>query len=101
LNRSRQYDKKASRSFDAMFQEIKRRIANIEATKLIQFSIDFNNRFLDIPDAHSVAVACSYEGMPLSRLKMGPHKIHDKFVQVSLTPYKHYEECLERLVAML
>jgi len=101
LNRSTQYDKKASRSFDAMFQEIKRRIASLEKTKLIQFSVAFDSRFLDIPDAHSVAVACSYEGMPLSSLKMGPHKIHDKLVQVNPAPYKHYKECLETLVAML
>jgi len=101
LNRSTQYDKKASRSFDAMFQEIKRRIANLEKTGLVQFSVDFDHRFMDIPDAHSVAVACSYEGTPLSSLKMGPHQIHDKMVQVNSAPYKHYEECLERLVATL
>ena len=103
LNRSTQYDKKASRSFDAMFKEVKRRVNNLKKTgKKIVFSMDDENRFLDMPDAHSVAVVCSHKGVPLSKLEVGRrHLVHDAQVQVNKTPYRRYKEGLDKLVLNL
>jgi cellulose biosynthesis protein BcsQ len=101
LNRSTQYDEKASKSFDAMFREIQRRTNDLEKTGRVSFSMDTNNRFLDMPDAHNVAVVCSHEGVPLSRLKLGPHMIHDTKVQVNEVPYTRYREALSKIVSTL
>jgi cellulose biosynthesis protein BcsQ len=101
LNRSTQYDKKASKSFSAMFKEIGNRVGNLKKTGLVQFSVDEKHLFLDMPDAHSVAVVCSHEGVPLASLKAGPHKVHDTTVQVNPEPYNRYNECLKTLVSAL
>jgi cellulose biosynthesis protein BcsQ len=101
LNRSTQYDKKASKSFNAMFNEIKKRVDDLKETGLAQFSANVNDRFLDMPDAHSVAVVCSHEGVPLSKLKAGPHLVHDTKVQVNPEPYSRYNTALKELVATL
>lgn len=101
LNRSTQYDEKASKSFNAMFSEIQKRVENLRKTGLPQFSSNSSNRFLDIPDAHSVAVVCSYEGVPLSKLRAGPHVVHDIKVQVNPVSYARYNTALKELVATL
>jgi len=101
LNRSTQYDKRASKSFDAMFDEIKRRVSALEKTGLVQFSADGDSKFLDMPDAHSVAVVCSHEGVPLSKLRVGPHKIHDLKAQVNKETSDRYRQALQKLVATL
>lgn len=101
LNRSTQYDKKASKSFSAMFKEIERRVNALKDTNEVPFSNITGKRFLDMPDAHSVAVVCSHEGVPLSNLKPGPHRIHQATVQVNPEPYNRYNECLKELVKAL
>lgn len=101
LNRSTQYSERASKSFSAMFKEIENRVNKLKADSSIQFSTDDKNRFLDMPDAHSVSVVCSYEGVPLSKLKVGPHKVHDNIVQVNPEPFDRYKKALEILVSAL
>lgn len=100
LNRSTQYDKRASKSFNAMFNEIKKRASSL-LDKGITFSSAEGNRFLDMPDAHSVSVVCSHEGVPLSKLKLGQHKVHDTVVQVNEEPYTRYKESLIAMVRCL
>ncbi|MCL4436009.1 MAG: ParA family protein [Thaumarchaeota archaeon] len=101
LNRSTQYDKKASKSFNAMFNEIQTRVSRLKKTGQAQFSSNPTDGFFDMPDAHSVAVVCSHEGVPLSKLKTGPHTIHDTTVQVNPEPYARYNTALKTLVAKL
>jgi cellulose biosynthesis protein BcsQ len=100
LNRSTQYDKKASKSFGAMFDEIKKRVNDLEKAN-VPFSTDSDHRFLEMPDAHSVAVVCSHKGVPLSRLQVGPHMVHDAKVQVNKEPYDRYKSALTSLVSSL
>lgn len=101
LNRSTQYSKRASKSFNAMFDEIKKRVKLIEGKGNVNFSSIENQRFLDMPDAHNVAVVSSHEGAPLSRLEMGPHNVHDERVQVNPEPYDRYKEALQKIVSFL
>jgi cellulose biosynthesis protein BcsQ len=102
LNRGTQYSKRASKSFGAMFNEVESRVRNLQQSgNSIQFSSQDNERFLEMPDAHSVAVVCSYEGVPLSQLKVGPHKIHQDTVQVNPEPVDRYKEALSNLVSTL
>jgi len=89
LNRSTQYEQKASKAFSAMYDEIKKRTAELHKKDKSIFSA--SKVFLDLPDAHSVSVVTSHLGLPLHLIKLGKYKIHNKDTQVpkdSLTRYK-------------
>ena len=98
LNRSTQYDKKASKGFIAMFEEIKSRVKNLNRTVL---STDINEIFIDVPDAHTVSIVCSYEGIPLNKLEMGKHDIHNESVQVNHGPLDRYRRAIDNIVSKL
>lgn len=100
MNRSTQYDTRASKAFGAMFAEIVKRVTKMDS-KGVAFSSIKEKRFVDVPDAHTVSVVCSYEGMPLSKLKMGGHQVHDLIVQVNPEPFKRYQEAVDNLVSLL
>ena len=99
LNCSTQYDKKASIAFGAMFQEIKNRVQAFKEAKNEHFYNLFN--YYDIPDAHSPAIVCSHQGLPISKLKAGPHKVHETTPQVNSEPLKRYREAINTLVDKL
>jgi len=102
LNRGTQYSKRASKSFGAMFKEVENRVNKLQqSANPIQFSSSESEMFLEMPDAHNVAVVCSYEGVPLSQLKIGPHKMHQETVQVNPEPLDRYKEALSKLVSTL
>ena len=100
LNRSTQWDSRASRAFSAMFDEIKRRADGLERGG-ISFSLVRNDRFFDVPDAHTVSVVCSYEGVPISKLRMGPHNVGALDVQVNPDPYRRYVASIGQLITLL
>ena len=100
LNRSTQYDKKASIAFRTMFEEIKKRAEKFKQdTQGVYFHSPFD--YFDIPDAHSPSIVCSHKGLPLSKLKAGPHQVHDKTAQVNSDPLKRYKKAIEKLVSAL
>lgn len=70
LNRSTQYEKKASKAFSAMYDAIKAR-ANALYVKDSSIYSSARSVFLDIPDAHSVSVVTSHLGLPLHKIKLG------------------------------
>lgn len=89
LNRSTQYEQKASKAFSAMYDEIKDRASKLLKSDSSIFSA--RKVFLDLPDAHSVSVVTSHLGLPLHKIKLGKYQIHQKDTQVpkdSLTRYK-------------
>ena len=96
LNRSTQYDKKASKAFGAMFKEIKHRVNAFRRAEAQYFYKQFS--YYDIPDAHSPAIVCSHQGLPISKLKAGPHKVHDIEPQVNSVSLKRYREAINSLV---
>lgn len=102
LNRSTQYDKKASKAFSAMYGEIQNRVDGLRAALPQVFSLAPSaSPFLEMPDAHSVAVVASHEGKPLSRIEVGPHDIHGVDAQVNDAPLSRYRAALSALVALL
>jgi cellulose biosynthesis protein BcsQ len=96
LNRSTQYNKKASKAFTAMFDEIKRRVEALRK-KVPQY---FNNgtHFHDIPDSHSVAIVCSHDGIPLYQVTPGRYKVHDTEPQVNPEPLDRYKEAVKAFI---
>jgi cellulose biosynthesis protein BcsQ len=102
LNRSTQYNKKASKAFGAMYQEIQARVNALRKHVPGYFSLPSGQSlFLEIPDAHSVSIAAAHEGLPLSRVQVGPHDVHGVDAQVNQEPLDRYRAAVKQLVALL
>lgn len=90
LNRSTQYDKSASKAFGAMYGEIQRRVLALAKADPSRFTAIGQNLFMDIPDAHSVSVVASHEGLPLHQIKLGPYTIYGNQTQVRKDSLERY-----------
>jgi cellulose biosynthesis protein BcsQ len=101
LNRSTQYDKKASRAFTAMYSEIKTRVNGLRTAIPGKFSLPADEEFIDIPDAHAVSVVASHLGLPLGSLTVGRYDIHGVETQVNDEPLRRYKDALTSLVNLL
>ncbi len=97
LNRSTQYNKKASKAFGAMFDEIKKRVDDLQEVSPSAFVKD-GPHYEDVPDSHSVAIVCSHQGMPLYALKPGRYKVHDTEPQVNAEPLERYRDAVEAFI---
>jgi len=100
LNRSTQYEQKASKAFSAMYDAIKKRANGLFKQNNAIFSSP-KNIFLDLPDAHSVSVVTSHLGLPLHKIKLGKYQIHQKDTQVPKDSLNRYKEAFKDLVARL
>jgi chromosome partitioning protein len=97
LNRSTQYNKKASKAFDAMFKEIQKRAEALKAADNSHFVPGAIN-FEEVPDNHSVAIVCSHLGRPLYSIIPGKYPVHDKEPMVNSLPLKRYKEAIDKLL---
>jgi len=100
LNRSTQYNKEASKAFNAMFEAIKRRVDTLRS-KLPTAFVDSQVNFKEIPDSHSVAIVCSHSGLPLSSVKPGKYQVHDTNPQVNSDPLNRYKDAVAQLLETL
>jgi cellulose biosynthesis protein BcsQ len=100
LNRSTQYEQKASKAFSAMYDAIRTRATNLFKADATIFSQP-QAVFLDIPDAHSVSVVTSHLGLPLHKIKLGKYKIHSRDTQVPKESLKRYKTAFNKLVARI
>jgi cellulose biosynthesis protein BcsQ len=97
LNRSTQYNKKASKAFGAMFDEIKRRVGVIQK-QAPQHFVGKSVNFSEIPDNHSVAIVCSHLGKPLYAITPGQYQVHDEHPQVNSEPLDRYKDHLAAFI---
>jgi cellulose biosynthesis protein BcsQ len=100
LNRSTQWDKKASKAFKAMYGEIQGRVQKLRNAMPQYFSLS-KEPFIDIPDAHSVAIVAAHKGVPLSSVRLGSHNVHGTKCQVNREPLKRYRAAVKKLVELL
>jgi len=100
LNRSTQYDNRASNAFRAMYDEIQRRVLALRASMPTQFSLA-GSPFFDIPDAHAVSVVVSHFGLPLSGVRVGAHDIHGATSHVNSAPLDRYRSAIAGLAQLL
>jgi chromosome partitioning protein len=98
LNRSTQYNKKASKAFGAMFEEIKKRTKHMQKSDPKRF-VDGKVNFQEVPDNHSVAIVCSHQGSPLYKISPGHYQVHDTNPQVNDEPLDRYKEAVDALLA--
>lgn len=101
LNRSTQYYGQPSRSFAAMYGEIQARVGALETATPANFSRHGSKLFFDIPDAHTVSIVVSHEGMPLDRLRVGNHDVNGQDIMVNQIPLDRYRQAVEQLVNLL
>lgn len=102
LNRSTQYDKKASKAFGAMYDEIKNRVSSLRKEIPKKFSLKTTaDAFMDVPDAHAVSVVSSYNGLPLREIRVKQYDIHGIDTKVNSEPLKRYTDATAALVALL
>lgn len=83
-----------------MMQEIKRRTNRLEEEG-VPFTLNEDERFMDIPDMHTASVVTSYEGVPLSKLTPGLHTIEDEDVMVNRDPLERYLQVTKELTRLL
>ncbi|EFD0623709.1 ParA family protein [Escherichia coli] len=100
FNRSTEYDKRASKAFSAMFDEIRDRAENLRTNKPTAFQ-GGNLKTFTVPDNHSVAIVSSHLGRPLFDIKPGRYQIHDTEPQINNEPLERYGAAIERLVQSL
>ncbi len=103
-NRVTFYEGKPSKAFAAASKAIKNTVDSIYAKRRSLF-FDAGRKpsqtFFDIPDNHSANVVCALGGIPLNRLKAGPHDIHGERVQVNPDPLARYKSALTQFVDRL
>jgi chromosome partitioning protein len=98
LNRSTQYNKKASKAFGAMFAEIQKRTRRLQKADPSRF-VNGKVTFHEVPDNHSVAIVCSHLGSPLYKITPGPYQVHDANPQVNDEPLDRYKTAVDALLA--
>lgn len=100
LNRSTQYNKKASKAFGAMFDAIRLRTEEMRAKAPHRF-VKKQTSFSEIPDNHSVAIVCSHLGRPLYSMTPGQYPVHDEKPQINDAPLTRYKDHVKTLLATL
>ena len=101
LNRSTQYNKKASKAFGAMFDDIKDRAQRLLDDEPAARGGQREAYFFEVPDTHSVAIVASHLGMPIRKIEVRSYQVFDKAPQVNSEPLKRYKAAIERVVAVL
>lgn len=101
LNRSTQYNKKASKAFGAMFEAIKKRVNNLFARKPEANGTVPGYTFHDIPDTHSVTIVASHLGKPVGEITPGRYEVHGENPQVDAEPLERYVTAIGAAAALL
>jgi cellulose biosynthesis protein BcsQ len=103
-NRVTMYEGKPSKAFEAVSRTIKDTVADLHRKRRTIFakpSQPSDESAFDIPDYHSACVVSAMNGIPLHKLKAGPHIVAGTRVQVNPDPLRRYREALELFVQIL
>lgn len=100
LNRSTQFNQRASKAFNAMFQSIEGRVENLKLKAPYEA---FTNEvhYVEIPDSHSVTIVCSHLGKPLYSITPGKYKVYDETPQVNSEPIERYKKAVSALLSKI
>ena len=106
LNRSTTYSKKSARAFAEMFDNIRSRVRALaqalpESVSIAAEADTFKDMFIEIPDAHTVAVVASHRGTPIGRLEPGQYDLGSRRVQLNRGPLERYQASIRDLIGRL
>ena len=103
-NRQTLYDGKPSKAFEALSKTIKETVDTIHKKHRSLFSFPTqapSEEVINIPDYHTASIVAGSNGVPLHRLKAGPHDVAGDRVQVNPDPLKRYTGALKTFVERL
>lgn len=103
-NRQTLYDGKPSKAFEALSKTIKVTVDTIHRKHRAVFSFPArtpSEEVVDIPDYHGASIVAASNGVPLHRLKAGPHDVAGDRIQVNPDPLSRYTNALGKLVERL
>ncbi|MFL9940380.1 ParA family protein [Paraburkholderia graminis] len=103
-NRQTLYDGKPSKAFEALSKTIKKTVDSIHKKHRSIFSFPAklpSSEVVNIPDYHGASIVSAANGIPLHRLKAGPHDVAGDRVQINPDPLSRYTIALQKFVARL
>ena len=101
MNRSTINRKKPAKAFDDMYESIKQRVREQRKSLPSSFTIQDDNVFIDMPDAHTVAVVASHHGKPIRNLSVGKYNLGRKSTQLNKSSLDLYKQAVQKLVSLL
>jgi cellulose biosynthesis protein BcsQ len=103
-NRVTTYERRPSKAFEAASNTIKNTVEKLHEKRrsiFAQPSSSPTKRILHIPDYHSACVVSTMNGIPLHKLRAGPHTVAGTRVQINPGPLDRYKDALEKFVDCL
>ena len=101
MNRSTTCAKKPAKAFHKMFEDIRHTVNRQMRDHADSFSSN-QDRFVDIPDAHTVAIVASHLGVPVESLRAGPYQLDQMTpTRLNSTSLERYQDSIRRLVDLL
>lgn len=102
LNRSTTYDKKPSKAFQAMANQIESNVENFMKKLPATAYVDSKSAVSHMPDAHTAAVVATSLGQPFFQLSAKPYELRNgEEVQLNNEQLNPYKEKLAGIVASL
>ena len=101
MNRSTINRKKPAKAFDDMYESIKERVREQRKSLPDSFTIVDDDVFIDIPDAHTVAVVASHHGKPIRNLRVGKYNLGRNSTQLNQPSLGFYQQAIQELVSLL
>ena len=102
MNRSTTYRRRSARAFQKMFDDIRKTVA-VQGSALpdIFSHPPDKDMFLEIPDAHTVAIVASRLGTPIGRLRIGKYDLDGEATQLNKDSLERYRTSIRKLVELL
>ena len=101
MNRSTTYRKKPAKAFNKMYENIKDRVRKQRCSLPDNFTSTNDDVFIDMPDAHTVAIVASEHGKPIRNLHVGKYDLDGTITQVNQTSLNEYQQAIRKLVSLL
>ena len=102
LNRSTTYRRKSARAFAKMFDNIRSRVqAQAKALPESVSRAAEADTFIEIPDAHTVAIAASHLGIPIGQLEVRQYDLEGERAQLNRESLERYQASIRKLVGLL
>ena len=102
MNRSTTYRQKSARAFRKMFDNIRGRVCALaEALPESVSGAVTENTFLEIPDAHTVAIVASHLGTPIGQLEVRQYDLDGEGTQLNGESLERYQAAIGKLVGLL